>query len=146
MDSIENNSPQFEKEQSAETKEVKLSPEAAAAAQMERADQLVKEVKSSKNQMANIVMHMGQVQKAIKQIRQQLQLAASDDPASSVEHDQEVVDKLKKQIEDHKEELLNMKDDLIRTQTQEVLNAQPQLGKEDATLQAKKQVEQMLQS
>lgn len=115
--------PQFERERSRESKESKeaeQSPEAQAAAAMERAELLVKEVQSNKKQMQNIVMHMGQVQQAIKAIRQQLQLAGTDDGTSTT-HDQAQIDRLNAQIAKHQDELIKMKDDLIKTHAQELV-------------------------
>lgn len=105
-----------------ETKEAEINPELQAAASMERADYLVKEVKQSKKQMQNIVLHMQQVKQAIKQIRAQLQLQASADP-TSLEQDQKQVEKLQEQIKQYQDELIKMKDDLIREQIEELKNS-----------------------
>lgn len=94
-----------------ESKEKEIDPELAAAAMMERADLLVKEVKTNKQQIQNIVLHMAQVKQAIQKIRKQLQLQQSDDDALSP--DEKQIEKLKAQIVEYKDELLKMKDDLI---------------------------------
>ena len=50
-------------------------------------DVIIKEVKTSKKQMQNIVLHMQQVTQAIQQLRQQLQLAQTDDEVTSIKQD-----------------------------------------------------------
>jgi hypothetical protein len=110
--------PQFERERTRETKEQKeaeTSPEAQAAAAMERAEVIVKEVQSNKKQMQNILMHMGQVQAAIKALRQQLALQDQGD-AASLAQDAAAIEKLKQKIREYKDELIAMQDDLLRAQ------------------------------
>jgi len=107
--------------ESRESKESEVDPELSAAANMERADYLVKEVKQGKQQMQNILIHMQQVKTAIRQLRQQLQLAGDDD-SGSVQHDQKRIDGLKKQVKEHQEELIKMRDDLVREQMSELKN------------------------
>ncbi len=134
-------------ERSREQQEVKeskeLSPEAKAAAARERAEFLVKEVKTNTNQMQNIVMHMGQVQKAIKALRQQLQLQ-TENSAPSLAQDSERLTKLKKKIENHKEEIFEMKDDLLKMQKKEIPENNPDLSKEEVTNQAEQYIQNML--
>lgn len=107
-----------------ESKEAEVDPELQAAATLERADYLVKEVKNNKQQMQNIVLHMQQVQHAIKQIRKQLQLSATNDD-SSVQQDKAQVQKLQKQIAEYQKEIVHMRDDLINAQTQELQKIYP---------------------
>lgn len=120
-----------------ESKEKELDPEAARAAMKERADYLVKEVKTNKQQMQNIMVHMQQVMAAIRTIRQQLQLATDDDAVSSVVHDSARIEKMKKQMMEYKDELLKMKDDLIAMQSRELEDAAPQLTKEQRDIEAR---------
>jgi len=110
-----------------ESKEAETNPELQAAATLERADYLVKEVKNSKQQMQNIVLHMQQVKQAIKNIRQQLQLVLQDDnhTDSSVAQDEAQVARLKKQIAAYSEEIHHMKDDLIAAQIEELKKIDP---------------------
>jgi hypothetical protein len=96
------------------------SPELAKAAAMERAEQFSKEIKSSKKQMQNILLHMNQVTLAIRQLRQQLQLAQDDDDPTSVAQDKEKVAELKKKISYFQDEMINMRHDLIREQVEEL--------------------------
>ena len=114
-----------------------MSEEAKAAATMERADFLVKEVKSGKQQIQNIMLHMQQVLQAITALRQQLQLQ-TDETASSVEQDKEHMERLKKKIAEHKDELLKMKDELIGAQTEEIRNGEG-AGLSDIQLRMKAQ-------
>lgn len=98
--------------ESKEAKEDEKDPELQAAATLERADFLVKEVKTSKRQMQNIVLNIQQVQQQIQALRQQLQLSQTDEP-SSIVHDKARVSALRKKIEEHLGELANMREDLI---------------------------------
>lgn len=110
-----------EKEPTRESRErFEMDAQAEAAAAMERADMIVKDVKSSKQQMKNIVMNMHMVKQQIQQLRAQLQLADNDD-ASSLRQDQKAVDELKKKISGHQQELLAMREDLIREQKEELI-------------------------
>ncbi|MFH1286263.1 MAG: hypothetical protein ABII02_00745 [Candidatus Magasanikbacteria bacterium] len=108
-----------EAEPTRESKEAEADPEIESAATMERADYLVKEVKQSKQQMQNILVHMQQVTQAIRQLRAQLQLADGGDP-SSVAQDKHRIEELKKKISEHKDELIKMRDDLVREQVEEL--------------------------
>ncbi|HAT04005.1 MAG TPA: hypothetical protein DCS29_04520 [Candidatus Magasanikbacteria bacterium] len=105
--------------ESRESKEKEVSEDVKAAATMERADFLVKEVKGSKQQIQNIMLHMQQVLQAITALRQQLQIQ-TDDATNSVEQDKERVEKLKEKIAAHKDELLKMKDELITAQAEQI--------------------------
>lgn len=145
METLETKS-QYERERSRESKESKeaeLSPEAQVAASMERAEIIVKEVKSNKQQMQNILMHMGQVQKAIKDLRKQLALEDSGD-AASVSQDAEAVARLKKQIAEYREEILAMQDDLLRAQLSELAETQPDLSASEREQMARSTVDQMI--
>lgn len=128
-----------------ESKEGEKDPELQAAAAMERADYLVKEVKSSKQQMQNIVMHMMQVKQAIQQIRAQLQLQADED-STSLQQDQVRIDSLKKKIDEYKVELINMQDDLVREQMIELKNGIGAMwSEEEIGKKAKEMVENLLE-
>jgi len=122
-------SPQVEREknyESKESKEAELDPELKAAAAMERADYLTGEIKSSKKQIQNIVVHMSQVLQALKQLRAQLQLSEDGDHAS-LEQDNKRIEELKSKISEHKDELIKMKDELI-------VGYMNELQKQDATM------------
>jgi hypothetical protein len=107
--------------ESRETREGEKNPELQAAAAMERADVLVKEVKQSKKQMQNIVVHMQQVKQAIKKLRAQLQLAENgDEDPESVKHDKQTIELLKNKIKEHTSEIEKMRGDLIREQIEEL--------------------------
>lgn len=145
METLETKS-QLERERSRESKESKeaeLSSEAQAAASMERAEIIVKEVKNNKQQMQNILMHMGQVQQAIKNLRKQLALQDSED-AASVAQDAETVARLKKQIVEYREEILAMRDDLLRAQLLELAETQPDLPAHEREALARAAVERMI--
>jgi len=123
-----------------ESKEGETDPELQAGASMERADYLVKEVKSSKQQMQNIALHIQQVKQAIKQIRAELQLQSTGN-ATSTDQDQERLNNLKKQIIDYQDELIKMKDDLVKEQIEELKNNTANILSED---QLKQKAEQMV--
>ena len=110
-----------EREPSRESREgFEMDAQGEAAAAMERADYIVKDVKSTKQQMKNIVMNMHAVKQQIQQLRQQLQLVHSDDD-SSLAQDQARVDELKEKIAGYQKEIEAMRDDLIREQKEELL-------------------------
>lgn len=119
MENIETVTPSFESEPRRETKESEKDPELQAAAAMERADYLVKEVKSSRQQMQNIMYNMQQVKAAITALRAQLQLADSNG-ASSLERDEEQIAKLQQQISQYSSELESMREGLVQEQTQQL--------------------------
>jgi len=125
-------------------KEKEITPEAKAAAMMERADVLVKEVKSSKQQIQNIMINIASVLQAIQALRQQLQLATSDDSVSSVEQDKKMIDKLKKKIAGHTDEILKMKEDLIIAQAKQLSAVGGVEVTEDLKNKARAMVENLL--
>ena len=110
-------------ERARESREVKEGGEmdeaAKAAATMERADYLVKEVKGGKQQIQNIMIHMQSVLQALTALRKQLEIEDSGD-ASSVEQDKAHAEKLKAKISEHKDELLKMRDELIIAQVEQI--------------------------
>ncbi|OIO19287.1 MAG: hypothetical protein CO029_01175 [Candidatus Magasanikbacteria bacterium CG_4_9_14_0_2_um_filter_41_10] len=130
-----------EQEPSRESRErFEMDAQAEVAAAMERADMIVKDVQSSKQQMKNIVINMHLVKQQIQQLRQLLQLADSDD-ANSLHQDQKAVDELKQKISGHQQELLAMREDLIREQKEELIE-QKFVG--DVQNQAEKMIDQMI--
>ncbi|PIR76523.1 MAG: hypothetical protein COU32_01515 [Candidatus Magasanikbacteria bacterium CG10_big_fil_rev_8_21_14_0_10_42_10] len=130
-----------EVEPSRESRErFEMDAQAEAAAAMERADVIVKDVQSSKKQMKNIVMNMHVVKQQITQLRQQLQLADNDD-VSSLQQDQKLVDELKQKIAGHQHELLAMRDDLIREQKEELIE-QKFVG--DVTVESERLIDSMI--
>ena len=98
--------------ESRETKESEKDPELQAAASKERADYLVKEVKTNQQQVQNIAMHIAQVQQALKKLRAELQLSETGD-SMSIEQDKARIELLKKQIGEYMHELVAMKEDLV---------------------------------
>lgn len=126
-----------------ESREGEKDPELAAAATLERADYLVKEVKSNKQQMQNIVLHMQQVTKAIQTIRQQLNISAQGHDPSLVQ-DAAQVKKLQTLIETYKTELLAMKDDLIAMQKIELQKQNPTASSESIAAEAERMVVMMI--
>ena len=126
-----------------EAREGAVDPELQAAAALERADYLVKEVKNSKQQMQNIILHMQQVKQAIKQIRQQLQLATTD-PDNSIVQDEAQMEKLKKQIAEYQEEIIKMRDDLITAQIQTLQKTNPSATPETVKQEAEQMVDSLI--
>lgn len=102
-----------------EGKEVEVSEELKRAAVMERADYLVKEVKSGNKQIQNILVHMQGVLQALAQLQQQLSITHTDEPAS-VAQDKVQIEKIKQKIVAHKDELLKMKDELIQAKQEQL--------------------------
>ncbi|OGH64540.1 MAG: hypothetical protein A3J66_01600 [Candidatus Magasanikbacteria bacterium RIFCSPHIGHO2_02_FULL_47_14] len=116
LDSRERNRERHERH---ESKEAEVDPELQAAASKERADYLVKEVKSATQNMQNIILHMQQVQQAIAALRAQLQIA-NDDDAPSVVHDQARVSQLQQNIASFQDELKKMRGDLVQQKVEEL--------------------------
>lgn len=114
--------------ESKEKKEGEKDKELLAAAALERADFLIGEVKSSKKQMQNIMVHMQQVLAAIKALREQLQISNDGADDSSVVRDKKRVDELKDKIGEYKDELLKMKDELIAGYVKELQTTEPTLN------------------
>ena len=145
MENIEKNN-SYEREVNPENaKEKEMTPEAKAAATMERAEVLVKEVKSGKQQIQNIMMNMTQVMQAIKALRQQLQLAITNDESiSSVEQDKKAIEKLKQKIAGHTEEILKMKEELITAQATQLSQEHGGEMTEDLKNRAREMVENII--
>lgn len=108
------------REASAEQKEKQDDTELKSAAAMERADVLIREAKTSKKQMQNIVLHMQTVMSAIRQLRQQLQLVEESDDPASIKQDKKQIEELKKKIREYGDELEKMRGDLVREQMEEL--------------------------
>lgn len=128
-----------QKENREEGKELRDDKELKAAAAMERADFLSREVKSSQQQMQNIVIHLQQVIAAIKKLRIQLDLPGNED-VSSVEEDARRVAKLKIQIQQYRAELESMREELIREQAEDLIKQHPEMLMSDAENIAKQKV------
>lgn len=122
------NTEQTEIRRSQEAREVKENKEGAdeqeleIAAALERADLIFKEVKQSKQQIQNIILHLQTVVAAIRQLRRQLQLAEGNDDPASVARDKKRIAELKKKINAYGDELKKMRGDLIREQQEELRN------------------------
>ncbi len=131
--------------ESRESREGEVDAEIKKATAMEKADYLVKEVKSSKKQMQNIVMHMQQVTQAIRQLRAQLQLVQNDDDPTSIQQDKKKVEELKLKIKDYIGEVEKMRSDLIR---EEIAELEKGIGinmsREDLRMRAEENVERMI--
>ncbi|MFA7314570.1 MAG: hypothetical protein WC025_01400 [Candidatus Magasanikbacteria bacterium] len=126
-------------------KNKEMTPEAKAAATMERAELLVKEVKSNKQQIQNIMMNIANVLQAIQALYQQLQLVTKvDDNIPSVEQDKKMIEKMKKRIADHKDELLKMKEELIIFQAKQMAESSGVEIGEDLKNKARIMVENLL--
>ena len=126
-----------------EQKEKQDEAELKAAAAMERADVLIREAKTSKKQMQNIVMHMQTVLSAIRQLRQQLQLAEESDDPSSVKQDKKRIEELKEKICLYGDELEKMRGDLIREQMEELKNG---VGVRMTTEELRRKAEEMVET
>ncbi len=140
------NQERLHRERQVESRENKednsLDKELKAAAAMERADFLSREVKSNQQQMQNIVVHMQQVIAAIKKLRAELDLSGNED-SSSVEEDTRRIAKLKTQIQEYRTELEAMRGDLIMEQTQEIIKQHPEMLFVDAENVAKEKVSEL---
>jgi len=88
-------------------------PLARRAAVMERADYLVKEVKSSTQQIQNIMIHMQQVQSAIAALRTQLNINSTNSGTSSIDRDSQMVDRIRAKINMYTKEITAMREDMI---------------------------------
>ena len=131
-----------------ESKEAEKDPELLAAASMERADLLVREVKTSKKQMQNIAVNIANVKKTIQQLRAQLQLAIQEeeeDPAS-IKQDKKALEELQKKIAYHYDELIKMRDELIRENVKDLQQKMPYLSFEELHAKAEGMVDSLLES
>lgn len=134
------------RETGAEQKEKQDEAELKSAAAMERADVLIREAKTSKKQMQNILLHMQTVMAAIRQLRQQLQLVEESDDPASVKQDKKQIEGLKKKIREYGDELEKMRGDLIREQMEELKNGiGVGLSGDELRKRAEEMVEQLIQ-
>ncbi len=134
METVEKNH-HLEREKNKERREEKegeVSEELKAAATRERAEYLIKEVKSTTKQVQNLVLHIQHVVAAISALKTQLQLTSKED-SSSVIQDTKMVDVLKQKIIQHKKELVEMKGDLIEALIKEE-------GNTSHTIQTKEEI------
>ncbi|MBP9732278.1 MAG: hypothetical protein KBD29_02350 [Candidatus Magasanikbacteria bacterium] len=139
METVEKNH-HLEREKNKERREEKegeVSEELKAAATRERAEYLIKEVKSTTKQVQNLVLHIQHVVAAINALKTQLQLTSKEDP-SSVVQDAKMVGVLKQKIIQHKKELVEMKEDLIEALMKEE-------GNTSHTIKTKEEVVQIVQ-
>ncbi len=127
-----------------ESKEVEDNAELKVAAAMERADYLVHEVKTSKNQVQNIVLHMQAVLQAIRDLRTALQLPSSSTDETSTQHDKKRVEDLQRRIAAYRDELLKMKDELILEQVRLLRQEFPLALEEKLHEEAQKKVDTIL--
>ncbi|MBT4120426.1 MAG: hypothetical protein HOA57_01615 [Candidatus Magasanikbacteria bacterium] len=133
--------------ESRESKESEVDAELKSASAMEKADFLVKEVKSSKKQMQNIVLHMQEVTQAIRNLRAQLQLVQDDDDPTSIRQDKKKVEELKLKIKDYVVEVEKMREDLIREEMAELEKGVAiNMSEEDLRTKAEESIEKMIKS
>lgn len=130
--------------ESRETKENEDNAELKAAAAMERADYLVREVKTNKNQMQNIMLHMQAVLQAIRDLRSALALPQSRTDEASTVQDKKRVEDLKQKILEYKDELLKMKDELFAEQIALLKQKQPAAAEETLRQEAEMMVKKIL--
>jgi len=127
-----------------ETKEDEQSEELKAAAAMERAELIVKEVKQSKKQMQNILLHLQDVTQAIQALRTQLALGQSAQDPSSVQHDKDRLRLLQEKIHGYEKEILVMKDDLIVEKEAELRTKHPHQTDEAIRTEAEASIRALL--
>lgn len=131
--------------ESRESRESEKDPELQAAASKERADYLVKEVKTSQQQVQNIAMHVAQVQQALKKLRAELQLSEQGD-SMSVQQDRARIEILKKQIGEYVGELVAMKEDLIVFEMEELKKTGVSVEEPELRQKSQERVENMLRT
>lgn len=122
----------------------KMDKELRAAAALERADYLSREVKTSQNQMQNIMLHIQAVLQAIKELRKVLSLPESG--ADSIQEDQRQVEKLRERITGYREELEKMKGDLILEHIKKLHEDNPQALPDALEAEATRKVEELYAS
>ena len=110
------------RENTSEQREGQEDAELKKAAARERVDVLWHEVKSSRQQMQNIVLHIQQVMQLVKELRQQLGLKEQTKEVASVVEDQKRFGELRQKISGYLEEVEKMKGDLIQEQMAELKN------------------------
>jgi len=132
--------------ESRESREGEVDEEIKEGSAMEKADYLVKEVKTSKQQMQNIVLHMQEVTQAIRQLRAQLQLVQDDDDPTSIQQDKKKVEELKFKIKDYIGELEKMREDLVREEMVELKKGiGVAMSEEDLRVKAEENVGEMIE-
>lgn len=126
-------------------KESRDNKELQAAAAMERADFLNREVKTSQNQMQNIVRHMQAVLQAIKQLRAALALPDPAGDENSLHEDQKRLNTLRARVAAYKEELVSMKEQLVQEHIKKLQTENSQTNKNISDIEAevRAQVEKM---
>jgi hypothetical protein len=127
-----------EREEHTEDKELQ------AVAAMERADYLVREVKTNKNQMQNIIVHMQSVMQAIRDLRAALQLPVHSNDDESIIQDKKRMEDLHKKIAAYVDELYAMKEDLVNEHMINLQKEHPTKNADELRVQAEHIVENIL--
>jgi len=128
-----------------ESKENKEAQELKKLAAKERAETISKEVRSTKQQIQNIMANMQQVIKAVQAIRAQLQLVDNNEEViPSVRHDQKRVGELKVRLMDLGSQLDGLKQALVEEEKKRLQAENPVLMGEKLEVEADKIVEEVL--
>ncbi len=121
-----------------------VDKELQAAAALERADFLVKEVKTSQNQMQNIIVHMQAVLQAIKELRKMMDIPETE--VDTLPADQRQLEKLREKISQYRSELEKMREELIVEQIKKMRQENPNLSEEVLSAEAIKKVDELYAS
>lgn len=121
-----------------------LDKELQAAAALERADFLVKEVKTSQNQMQNIIVHMQAVLQAIKELRKMMDIPETE--VDTLPADQRQLEKLREKISQYRSELEKMREELIVEQIKKMRQEKLYLSEEAIQAEAIKKVDELYAS
>lgn len=127
-------------ELSAESKEKGQEEAEKKMAARERVEVVSKEVKSTKQQIQNIMGNMQTVVKAVAAIRAQLQLAQNDN-IPSVKQDQKTLEALKKKLAGLRGELKDLRGALLVEERKSAQEQNPDWSAEQIDATANKQVE-----
>lgn len=126
--------------------QAEVDKELQAAAALERADYLSREVKNNQNQMQNIMRHMQAVVQAIKDLRTALNIIPTDTAHTSVLADEERVKKLKLKIDEYKSELQNLKPQLLQEHIAKLQEQKPGTPVAEIEHEAEQKVKELYQS
>jgi hypothetical protein len=128
----------------AEAKEKQIEEAEKKMGAKERAETISKEVKTTKNQIQNIVANMTQVIKAVAAIRAQLGLGVKGGAIPSVQKDEKILESLKKKLDGLFGEIEGLKKALVAEEEKAVREEHPDWKPEFIIEEAKKRVGEIL--
>jgi len=127
-----------------ESKETKEDKEAKKMAARERAEIVSREVKTTKQQIQNIVANMAAVVKAVAAIRAQLKMSDEDKDIPSVKQDAKILAALKKKLDGLYGEIKDLKAALLIEERRDVEAEHGDWSAEEIAREAERRAEEIL--